>query len=665
MTLSSRICVVPILSAAERRYTLLYNYRDAFAAVFSNEATGESVRVVEVVDDSRVDEGMIGLSINAFWVDPPVRVVIDLPVPIVSPVRYSADEGLYGSMVRIPSSRTQHWCHPLLICEFAEDIAKDNKGGPARFRNSKSEDWNFTWYSWYDRVNRMVCKVIDTLCNSTQRPTRSFLQMQFRRGISDLITPNDGAIRAGGTWNENGSNGGNVCSGLPITDECLLYRHMYEVKLGYPDVLGSDELYEAIKHKFIESVDSFCDVCWTSKNHFGREVGRVFSGDAIGFSTGKPMPKLGRALNPLMQIAEVKRVWRENRSMSGWLTFENPTTPPLTAKGIKLPDVFVNRITTLVTAIVDIEGMNVYTATEEDTIDFPDRVEEGETIALDGLLITPSGQRKMKAIVSTPEIRAAEDFLNHKEEWETQPGFTYEEDPLQVEVLADGTPVYNYQYRVSWNKPCRCRFDKVKALVGGVKGVTEPIDQLYTEIDGKVVPIDIVVSERTALSKGARDMFLYPLLVHAGVSEVDPTLTIEQLVELATVGLKERNLPIDGRFPIFASKVVPVVNNQEVGEEVADCLEAMGRSTGKKHKKTLVGHSIVGDMPWVRTCEREDRQSSASKGIRLNTHARLLAGLELPTNEATAERVHRIADFYYSYKDIEVATTVEPELAEF
>src|SRR5581483_302322 len=218
-------------------------------------------------------------------------------------------------------------------------------------------------------------------------------------------------------------------------------------------------------------------------------------GDPVSFITGRPMPRLLRGMNPLAQIASPARVWRENRSCGGWLVFSEPIEPPIKASGVSLPKPFASRITTLMTAVVDIPGFNVFAATEQDVEDYPGRVKEGEEISLDGLLVTKTGQKKLKAKVTTSELATAEKFLPRMEELQELPGFRFEEDPQEVECLSDGTRVFDYQYRYWWDREVRCRYDKVKCLCGGIKGVTRPINQLYTGIGGEVVPIDMVISE--------------------------------------------------------------------------------------------------------------------------------------------------------------------------
>jgi hypothetical protein len=628
----------------------MQSYTDAFDLTYC-DSDGNQEQVVQVLAEQ---EGEVTLAVRTVWADPIVTVKFDLRVPLVTPVPFTGDEGLRGDKIRLPWSRTSRFCHPLLVSSFAEGIAKDlgsrsaasRRQALTRHRYAKPEDWEFEWINWYGRINRMTHDVIQTLMESRQAPTTSFVHFQFRRGIANLITPTEDQNRPT-SWAENGTNN---CSGLPVTDECLILRQMFEVRLGYPDVPNNDQVYEGLKMRYVEFVDSFCDVCWTSKNHTGREVGRIFQEDAKSFITGRPMPRLLRGLNALAQIANPARVWREDRSCAGWLVFDNPIAPPLTPKGVRLPAPFQKRVTTLMTAIIDLPGFNTFEADAQDLADFGDRVKEGEEISLDGLLVTRSGQTRLLAKVVVSEQETAEEFLPHKGELQELPGFQFEEDPSEIDTLQDGTQVFTSLYRYSWDRSVRCGYDKVKCLCGGIKGVTRPVQQMFAEIGGETVQIDMVISERTALSKGARDLFLYPLLAHAGLTEIDPAWTMEELVAMTEEGLEEKGLPQDGRFPIYANRRAYVYSGKELDDETANSLMSMNVMLQTRTKKVLLGWGIVGLLPYVRAQETEHRQSSASQGMSLSTHSRILGGVPPALCEDTQYRVKATTQFFYDYR---------------
>ncbi len=226
------------------------NYSDALNLVYSGP-NGNDIQAVSVIEEQ---EGSIRLAVTTFWAEEPRTVEFILTVPLVTPIRFQGDEGMFGHLIRLPHSRTTRFCHPLLVCRFAEDIAADRKKGAARFKFSKETDWDWEWLNWYGRVRRAVEGAISKLMRSQQDATTGFVRTQFRRAVSNLITPVEDQSRPNG-WAENGSSGGDVCAGIPVSDECLVIRQMFEVRLGFPDVPGNDFLYEQLKMKFVEVVD--------------------------------------------------------------------------------------------------------------------------------------------------------------------------------------------------------------------------------------------------------------------------------------------------------------------------------------------------------------------------------------------------------------------------
>jgi hypothetical protein len=616
------------------------SYREAFHLVYVNGDNEQEV-VVECLEES---EGNVRLAVKTVWSDPIRKVTFDLAVPVVTPVPFKGDNGIHGHVIRLPWSTAERFCHPMLVSNVMERIAAE--GDP--FALKYEEESGFYWINWYGRIRRMAEQTISELMTSQRKPTPQLVHMYFRTRLSNLITPNEERMRTLG-W----SDGGSVSSGgLPLTDEATILRQMHEVRLGYPDCPGNDLLYELIKMKYLEHVDGMCDITFTGKNHTGREVIRVFDGDPTSHITGRPMPRLALALNPLDAIANPARVHRENRSCQGWLLMESPIEPPLKARGFKMPKPFRDRVTTVITAFIDIPGFNVFAADEQDLIDFGDRVEYGEEISLDGLLVTRTGQEKLKARTTRSEMLTAEEFLSQQEELQELPGFRFEEIANLVEVLADGTPIFNTQYRYWHDVQRRCRYDKVKVLVGGIKGVTRPIRQLYAEMNGELVPIDLVISERTMLSKCANDGFRYPMAANAGLTEIDPAWTQDEIDERIEEGLKERGLPTDGRFPIYASRRVPMLDGKEIDEQQAATLEAWGKRIYHKTVRVLIGHAVVGPVPVVRAQETEFRQSKANQGMSLNCHSRVLGGVEFPHNERTAEQIADIVRFFNTHCDV-------------
>jgi hypothetical protein len=555
-------------------------------------------------------------------------------MPLVQAGRFPGDNDIYGYRVQFPRAAVR-FCLPFLDSPTGRFLAETNS--IPMF--DATTDWEFRWLSYYDQVHETVMAVVHQLINSQRRPSPAVVHSAFRRAINRLVN---------GGKDEDGKE-----SGFPLTDEAISVRHMYDVRIGYPDVPGNDLLYSMIKYRYLEAVDSICDITWTGKNHTGREVGRVLPDDPRSFITGQPLPRLALSFNPLGAHLNPARAHREGRSCGGWLEIANPVEPPIRCKGIALPKGFRNRVTTLMTAIIDIPGMNVFQADAVTAMEYGgDRVEPGEEISLDGLLVTRSGREKLQAKVRENETKPADEFLPMLPELKEREGFQFEELPTTIETLADGTEVIAYEYRYHYDRPTRCRIDKVKALsLEGIKGVARPIKQLFTEIGGEMLPVDIVVSERTVLSKGSRGA-LYPLAALAGIAEIDPAWTWEEICEKVEAGLKEKGLPETGRFPIYTTRRVPVYNGKVLTEEEAAGLEGLGLTIHKRSQRVLVGHAIVGPVVWCRPQEHEFRQSSYKAGVSLNFHSRLLGGVEFIFDEKMAAQIEQIGEFFYDHCEV-------------
>jgi hypothetical protein len=171
--------------------------------------------------------------------------------------------------------------------------------------------------------------------------------------------------------------------------------------------------------------------------------------------------------------------------------------------------------------------------------------------------------------------------------------------------------------------------DKLKLAPGGLKAVTTPIPQLWAQVGRERVEVDLVVAERTVLAKGARDAVLYALAGTAGLEEIDPGWSLEALGREIELGLAMKGLPLDGCCSLFV---------EEAGES----------SEGGEGGRCL-GRAVVGPLPVVRAPQTEERQSRCRKGVTFDLHARNLAGISPPRNEAAARTVGEIGAFFYRY----------------
>ena len=95
-------------------------YTEAFELSYNN------VPCCRVVGEA---EGSVRLSIQPFWLEGTPPISFNLTVPLVVPIRYRGDENIYGFVIRIPTSKTERFAHPLLISKVAESIANEEVRG--------------------------------------------------------------------------------------------------------------------------------------------------------------------------------------------------------------------------------------------------------------------------------------------------------------------------------------------------------------------------------------------------------------------------------------------------------------------------------------------------------------------------------------------------------
>jgi hypothetical protein len=441
---------------------------------------------------------------------------------------------------------------------------------------------------------------------------------------------------------------------LPTTDEAKIVRQMFEVEAGYPDVVGDNWLWERIKERYLRKLDSFCDVLATGKSDVGRHVMRVRPDAPKSHVTGQPLPDFTLAVAPLSPWSNPTRVERENRAICEAHTFVDPEPYPLFVKGLRMPTALKSRVQTVMVAIMDVPGHNVFIADAETAEEFG--VEIGDEICLDALLVTPTGRARLTVMQRENLLLPAEKYLPRREEFMQYPGFQEEEIPDLVETMLDGTAVFAMQYRVSWDVPVRCRYDKVKWLQGGIKAVCRPVRQFFTEIDGEKVPIDVIVSEKALLSKGGvRDGVASALAALAGMTEIDPSWSFAELCQQIETALVAKGLPRDGRLQIFLRHSVPQRKEPMVDAEQRETLENLGFFQREYEE---IGEAVCGPIAVIRTQETERRQSSVKTGMRMNIQARALSGAPFPHDEKVGALVESYARAYQNASEAAASEAV-------
>jgi hypothetical protein len=557
----------------------------------------------------------------AIAVDTPVSITVSLRVPVVTPADFPWSNGLVGHIVQIPRS-SPRFCHPRLRSSVAERIARESD------RQALAETTEYHWYfdNWYSRLHEAIKEELRLALGGRRQITSQLLTSRLQRAITQLL---------GGAAQKKG---------LPLTNEAMLLRQKFEFQLGYPDCLDA-RVYEGLKAKFLAHVDPFCDTLCTGKHDIGRVVLRTRKDGIISWVTGKPLPDMMVNIQPLAVYANPTRVYRENRSIVQCLEFQNPIPPPISVPGKSVPAAIQSRITTLLVAVGDIPGISAHIADEEIAEEFD--LEIGEKTACDSIPITPTGDRKLRVKETVSDLMDIQEFEEEREELEALPNFEMEEIRNLVDVMADGTPIYQLQVRYRHTRDRRGLYNKLKFLAGGVKGVTRRITQLYLHDGNRYQPIDAVISEKTFLSKGATDLGLYALATMAGITEFNPEWSREQFGALIREGLVANGHPEDGRFPIFVREKVGYVGKTRLDAEVAASLRALGHKVDWRWQYRKVGFGIAGFVPCARAQESEERASSSNVGVRINSQTRNIISIPMQADPRNEQVVKELASFFY------------------
>lgn len=602
------------------------SYKEAFSLYLDGE---EVVSLLEEADQR------VRLAVRTVWAHTPGRVTFDLFVPKVEAYRYDWDEGLFGHVITMPSprstqARAPRFCHPRLRSAVAEQIAT---AAPWERRDlfRATTEWQWRWDNWYCRVWEATYQAILGLTIRQVYPTKAVVNSALQRAISQLVSGAPGQ------------------SGLPLTDEALICRQGFEIELAYPDILSDNWLYEQIKLKFLEFVDPFTDVLMTGKNDVGRLVMRVHPEAPRSHVTGRPLTEFARVLNPLIHLANPVRVEREDRSCQ-WLELKEPIPPPLSTPGICLPPAFQRRVTTLNLAVVDLIGKNVHIAGYWEADRF-EGVKLDDEIALDGLITTPSGKRKLVAKSRKSDLLSYDEFMPQLEELKQLPGFRFEEIAELHEIMSDGTPLFTHSYRYWEEVELRFRHDKAKLLVGGVKAVSRDAPQFFVRVKGKLVKVDMIVAEKTVISKGARDLLIYQQAANAGLTVIDPAWSEQELERRILEGLEREGLPLDGRYSLLVEVYEPWIGSRRLDPEMVEGLQMLGGTVEMRSRLVPIGACIFGPVPVVRAEETEYRQSSYGRGVSFNIHARNCVAAELIDLKGTNERMTDLGRFYYDYEE--------------
>jgi hypothetical protein len=337
------------------------------------------------------------------------------------------------------------------------------------------------------------------------------------------------------------------------------------------------------------------DIVMTSKNKPGSIVTKAW--------------KLGRprflfAINPFAAHLDKKREV-EPREIRKALDLANPIPMPLKAEGCAVPPVLAKCITMLNVMVGDLPGWNVFE-------------HNGETFCFDTLLTTAAGVEKLAIKKLGFQASDAEERDRIIEKL-IREGFSTDDIKVEEvnESLGNGLSITTYD--IVAVGPVE-DIGKIKATVGPIKGVMNPVHfQLFAvNPDGSKTEIDLVVPHTTVVKKRAVDAVLTMGAIKAGITEIDPTLTVEEHTTQVEAALDEKGYRKDGKQQIIA-----VVDGNEI----------------------VLGDAIVGPLPFFRPVQTGratfDIRTGAN-GIKVPYHAMIMAKRDITTNQQGHKIVDRI-----------------------
>jgi hypothetical protein len=605
--------------------------------------------------------------VHTFWSSFVDYVDVTLHLPTVKAIPYAWDAGIHGHLIQFVGPQQEQpkgalrFCHPRLRSTLADQLALEALPTTrSRVGQTPLAQWGWRWDNFYGRLFDALVEAFfgspkdrqegkaKGLVSSTRRPDTKLCRSYLQRAISQLV------------------NGGPDLSGMPLTDDALLCFQMHEVELGYPAVPGDTLLAETIKLKFIEYLDPFVCVLHTGKSDVGRHVMRVRPGNPLSFVTQQPVPDEVLARNPFGCHANPLRDHREGRAWPTCFPYvtQEDGHPLLQSIGHPRPPILSSRLKGLVVAFINIQGQNVFEPDPTERAELEsmgvaaEDLADGEIVSGDALLVTPSGRRKLVAYHTKSEQLTQEEWDERREELALLPGFKHQPIYELTEMLDDTTPIYRIRYRYWYDVPVKMGYDKIKLAAGGIKAVTRPVRQLWTYLpNGERVEVDLVVSEKTGLGKGARDAYLSALAWAAGLKKIHPKWDMATLVHIISCGLRKRGFehwqiedPETGKLPLFCNALTYTdATGKALPPQISQELLDMGFELEKGTLPVQIGSCITGVIGVMRAVETESRQSKAARGVAVDQHGRNMIQLQFPESPEDREAVRSISTFYYDY----------------
>jgi hypothetical protein len=357
--------------------------------------------------------------------------------------------------------------------------------------------------------------------------------------------------------------------------EQLIRRFQFEVDTRVPDDIGVQARWD-VQEKILTHLSTRgFDVLSTSKNKPGAFVMKAGSDG---------LPSYLQAINPFARYLDGKRRV-EPLEIRQSLDLFAPSPLSVSALGTKVPEVLQQSVVELNVAIFDC-NLNMFedgkggTFCHDTLIGCPSIIEKTALAGLD--LVAEDEQEKDRIVAGLMEE-----------------GIGINAIEVVPESVSLGEGLWRTQFRIT----VRCMIEdigKIKSTVGPIKGIPNVVlMQLFSRAadSSPLEQLDLIIPRDTVLRKKALDLVLYLLAQKKGVRQVDPTLSLEELVALLGT------------------------------EELTEIVDETGR---------VLGRALVGKLPFFRpnqTGRSQFKLRGGKNGVRIHCHAQIMAGVDFATPE--------------------------------
>ena len=356
--------------------------------------------------------------------------------------------------------------------------------------------------------------------------------------------------------------------------ELLIRMFEYRVEINSKSVINQEKI-QMVDGDNISTVLSEYEVMLTKLNELGFDIATTSKnkpGTIVTKAWKHGISRFTWATNPFANFLDMKRRV-EIREIRKALELANPIEPPLRTMGCRLPEELKKVLTVLDVAVMDLKGLNVFEGSDG-------------PFCFDTLLVCPSGVEKLKLKHLYFHAEDKEQMLAIVGKMKNE-GISGIEIEEVIESMGEG--LHHVAYDITANNPIE-DVGKIKAAVGPIKGVMNPVPfQLFDE-NGK--EIDIIVPHDTIIRKRAVDALQYMMAANAGTKEIDPDNQVILDVVKSIVVMEDGELlgeAIVGPLPFFR----PV----QTGRSTADIRTGMNGVKVQYHTMIMAGGVDFSNTP--------------------------------------------------------------------